>query len=173
MEDLDKKFMEMALAQATVSKQNGDVPFGAVIVCKGKVIAAAGNGEQVYQDITRHAELQAVSLASRALGSLDLNTCTLYSTVEPCTMCASAILYSAVRRIVYGMSRDDLPHLFRSRKVRFSHLAQDWHYGPQITAGVLKDKAIEIFLDYKQPFRLPIETKAAHGKLGKIEYSTG
>ncbi len=154
----DNAFMELALAQAAISKRNGDIPFGAIIVRGGKVIAACANSEQLDQDVTQHAEVKAVSLASRALGTRNLNDCAIYSTVEPCPMCAGAIFYSAVKRIVYGMSRDDLPHLFRSRKFRFLQLAQDWNYGPEIIGGVLRDESIKIFLDYKQPFRLPLET---------------
>ena len=153
MEDRDKKFMELALEKATAAKEAGDVPFGAVIIKDGQVIVAVGNSEHADQDVTKHAEMKAVSAASKKLGR-DLSGCTIYTTVEPCPMCAGAIFHSCISRVVYGMSRDDLPHLFRTRTVRLWHLAEDWHYKPEVVGGVLKEQAIEKFLAYSQPFRV-------------------
>lgn len=159
MEDQDEKFMRIALEQAAISKRKGDVPFGAVIVCDGQVIVACANSEQTDQDVTCHAETKAVSQASRSRGSRELIDCTLYSTVELCPMCAGAVFYSGVKRVVYGMSRDDLPHLFKSRNVRVKQLAEDWHYGPELVPGVLREECVKIFLDFKEPFRSEHETK--------------
>jgi tRNA(adenine34) deaminase len=154
MEDQDKKFMALAIEQALISKEQGDMPFGAVVVHDSIVIAAVPNSEHTDQDVTKHAEVKAVSEASRLLGRRDLSDCTMYSSVEPCPMCAGAIFHACIKRVVFGMSRDDLPHLFRTRNIRLWHLADDWHYKPEVVGGVLKDEAIHIFLEYKEPFRV-------------------
>jgi tRNA(Arg) A34 adenosine deaminase TadA len=154
MEDLDKKYMAAAIEQAIISKQNGDVPFGAVVVQHGRIIAAATNSEHLDHDVTKHAEVKAVSAASRILGRRDLSDCTIYSTVEPCPMCAGAIFHACISRVVFGMSRDDLPTLFRTRKIRLWDLAKDWHYKPEVVGGILSQEAVRIFLEYKEPFRV-------------------
>ncbi len=146
--------MRIALQLAEQSQLNGDVPFGAVIVKNRCVLAAIGNSEHADQNVTRHAEVKAVSAASTLTGTRNLTGCTIYSTVEPCPMCAGAIFHACIDRVVYGMSRDDLPHLFRSRAIRLWDLAQDWHYNPQITGGVLKDEAIAAFSNYNDAFRV-------------------
>jgi tRNA(adenine34) deaminase len=153
----DEKCMRLALAQALGAKQAGDVPFGAVIICDGQVVAVARNSEHNDQDVTKHAEIKAISLASRRLAQRDLSNCTIYSTVEPCPMCAGAIFHAWVARVVYAMSRDDLPHLFRSRAIRLWDLAKDWHYEPKVIGGLLRQPAIDLFLEYKQPFRVQPE----------------
>lgn len=154
MEDEDKKYMAAAIRQAVVAKKKGDVPFGAVIVCHGRIIVESANSEHLEQDVTRHAEVKAVSEASHILGRRDLSDCTIYSTVEPCPMCAGAIFHACIPRVVYAMSRDDLPKLFRSRKIRLRDLASDWHYSPEVVSGILSQEAIRIFLEYKEPFRV-------------------
>jgi tRNA(adenine34) deaminase len=154
MEPQDEAFMKLAIAQARHAHEEGDVPFGAVIVQGLRVVAAVGNSEHTDQDVTRHAEVKAVSLASQVLGRRDLSDCTLYATTEPCPMCAGAMFHACINRVVYGMSRDDLPDLFRSRNIRLKDLATDWHYTPTVIEGVLRQEAIEVFLSYKQPFRV-------------------
>lgn len=154
MEKADETYMQAAVALAVASKKLGDVPFGAVVVYKGKIIARGMNGEHTQQDVTRHAEMNAVSEASRYLGTRDLSECTIYSTTEPCPMCAGAIFHSCIKRVVFAMSRDDLPHLFRTRNIRLWDLAEDWHYKPEVVGGVLKQLAIDTFLEYKQNFRV-------------------
>lgn len=154
MEDQDISFMGLALRAAVDSKRSGDVPFGAVVTRNGKIIATCINSEHTDQDVTKHAELKAISEASRVLGTRNLSDCTVYSTVEPCPMCAGAIFHACVKRVVFGMSRDDLTHLFRTRHIRLWHLAEDWHYKPEIVGGVLKDEVIRTFMEYSQPFRV-------------------
>lgn len=162
MEDQDSHFMQLAIKQAVLSKEGGDVPFGAIVVRDGEVIAVARNGEHTEQDVTKHAEMKAVSAASKALGRRDLSDCTIYSTAEPCPMCAGAIFHSCMQRVVFAMSRDDLPHLFRTRNIRLWHLAEDWHYKPEVVGGIEKDAAIAVFLEYTQPFRVTPVAKLAH-----------
>lgn len=154
MDTADENYMQSAIALAIASKEKGDVPFGAVVVCDGEIIAYGMNAEHTNQDVTCHAEMNAISAASKHLGSRDLSNCTIYSTSEPCPMCASAIFHSCMKRVVYAMSRDDLPHLFRTRAIRLTDLAKDWHYDPEVVGGVLKDSAIEVFLGYNRAFRV-------------------
>lgn len=153
MEDIDTYYMQLALEQARLSKQGGDVPFGACIVRGDEVIAVAQNSEMRSQDVTKHAEVNAIAIASAQLGR-DLSDCTIYSTVEPCTMCTGAILYACLSRIVIGAEREDMPHLFRVRTIRFKQLADDYGHAPEVITGVLKDDCVDAFGDYKRSFRV-------------------
>ncbi len=153
MEKTDEQFMRLALEQAIFAKQGGDVPFGAIIVRNGEVIASAENSEMRAGDVTKHAEVNAIAKASERLGR-DLTDCTIYSTVEPCTMCTGAILYACLERVVYGARREDLPHLFRVRKIRFQQLADDYGHAPEVVAGVLYQECAAAFDDYERSFRV-------------------
>lgn len=92
----------MALEQAQAALQEGEVPIGAVVVCKGRVIARAHNLTERLNDPTAHAEMQAITAATEYLGGKYLADCTLYVTVEPCPMCAAALAWAQIPRIVYG-----------------------------------------------------------------------
>lgn len=153
MEDTDETYMKLALEQALLSKKGGDVPFGAVIVRDGVVLAAAQNSEMRQHDVTKHAEVNAIAIASEKIGR-DLSGCTIYSTVEPCTMCSGAILYACLDRVVYGARREDMPHLFRVRSIRFPHLAEDYGHAPRVDVGVLKEECVAAFETYERAFRV-------------------
>lgn len=102
-EDTDKRMMQMALAEARQAYDEGEIPVGAVIVSKsGRIIGRGHNLTETLQDITAHAEMQAITAAAQTLGGKYLNECTLYVTVEPCLMCAGAIAWSQLSRIVIG-----------------------------------------------------------------------
>ena len=92
----------MALAEARKAFEKDEVPIGAVIVCKGHVIARAHNLTEMLNDVTAHAEMQAITAAASAIGGKYLSDCTLYVTVEPCPMCAGAIAWAQTGRLVYG-----------------------------------------------------------------------
>lgn len=98
----DTYYMKMALAEARKAYEKDEVPIGAVIVCKGHVIARAHNLTEMLNDVTAHAEMQAITAAASAIGGKYLSDCTLYVTVEPCPMCAGAIAWAQTGRLVYG-----------------------------------------------------------------------
>ena len=95
-------WMDRALAQARLAQEHGDVPVGAVVVRDGEVVAAAGNRREADGDPTAHAEVLALRAAAARLGSWRLEGCTLYATLEPCPMCAGALVLARLPRLVYG-----------------------------------------------------------------------
>ena len=98
----DESFMKMAYQEAEVAYEKGEVPVGAVVVSRGKIIARAHNLTEQLNDVTAHAEMQAITAAANYLGGKYLNTCTLYVTLEPCGMCAGALYWSHIGKIVFG-----------------------------------------------------------------------
>lgn len=100
--NLDEYYMRLALEEASLAAEEGEVPVGAVVVCGDKVIARAHNLTQRLHDVTAHAEMLAITAAADWLGGKYLSGCTLYVTVEPCFMCAGALGWSQISRIVYG-----------------------------------------------------------------------
>lgn len=106
MSSSHEKYMRLALAEAQKALDKGEVPIGAVVVCKDHVIARAHNLTETLCDPTAHAEMQAVTIAANELGGKYLTDCTLYVTVEPCIMCAGALGWAQLPRLVYGC-RDD------------------------------------------------------------------
>lgn len=103
----DVYFMKKALQEAEAAFEKGEVPIGAVIVIDNKIIARAHNLTELLNDVTAHAEMQAITAAANFLGGKYLINCTLYVTLEPCQMCAGALYWSQISKIVYG-SRDEL-----------------------------------------------------------------
>lgn len=99
---IDEQFMRMAIDQARIAEDNGDVPIGAVIVHEGQIIAKAYNQREQLNDPTAHAEIIALTQASAALESWRLQGCTIYVTLEPCCMCAGALVLARIDRLVYG-----------------------------------------------------------------------
>lgn len=100
----DEKYMAEALRQARMAAAGDEVPIGAVIVCRGRIIAKGHNMTEALHDPTAHAEMIAITAATEALGGKYLQDCTLYVTVEPCPMCAAALNWAQISRIVYGAS---------------------------------------------------------------------
>lgn len=98
----DSHYMKQALLEAQQAAQRGEVPVGAVVVCRDRIIARAHNLTETLNDVTAHAEMQAITAAASYLGGKYLNECTLYVTVEPCVMCAGAIGWSQLGRLVFG-----------------------------------------------------------------------
>lgn len=133
----DERFMRLALAEAEAASAENEVPIGAVIVCNGRVIGRGHNLTERLCDVTAHAEMQALTAASEYLGGKYLKDCTLYVTVEPCFMCAGALGWSQIGRIVYGASdiKRGYTILLNPDKPRLSPL----HPKTLVTAGVLAD----------------------------------
>jgi tRNA(adenine34) deaminase len=102
----DEYFMKQAFVEAQKAFDEGEVPVGAVIVCEGRIIARAHNQTEMLTDVTAHAEILALTAASSYLGSKYLQDCTLYVTLEPCVMCAGALAWAQLGRVVYAASDD-------------------------------------------------------------------
>lgn len=132
MEATDEKFMRQAIAEAKAAAAEGEVPVGAVVVCNGRIIARAHNLTETLTDVTAHAEMQAITSAAANLGGKYLTDCTLYVTVEPCLMCAGALGWSQIKRIVYGASDD--------KRGYHTFCANPFHPKTEITSGVLADE---------------------------------
>ena len=98
----DERFMREALREAQAAMAEGEIPIGAVVVWKGRIIGRGHNQTERLHDTTAHAEMIAITAATEAMGGKYLNDCTLYVTVEPCPMCAGALAWSQIGRIVYG-----------------------------------------------------------------------
>jgi tRNA(adenine34) deaminase len=102
----DEYFMKKALQEAEMAFEKGEVPVGAVIVVDNRIIAASHNLTEMLNDVTAHAEMQSITAAANFLGGKYLKDCTLYVTLEPCQMCAGALYWSQISKIVYGASDD-------------------------------------------------------------------
>lgn len=102
--EMDEKYMREALREAMNAASEDEVPIGAVIVCRGRIIGKGHNMTERLNDPTAHAEMIAITAATEAMGGKYLNDCTLYVTVEPCPMCAGALAWAQIGRIVYGAS---------------------------------------------------------------------
>lgn len=100
----DTYYMKQALMEAEKAAEQGEVPVGAVVVCRDRIIARAHNLTETLNDVTAHAEMQAITAAANYLGGKYLSDCTLYVTVEPCVMCAGAIAWSQMGKLVFGAS---------------------------------------------------------------------
>ena len=98
----DNFYMKQALMEAEKAAARGEVPVGAVVVCRDRIIARTHNLTEILNDVTAHAEMQAITAAANALGGKYLTDCTLYVTVEPCVMCAGAIAWAQTGRLVFG-----------------------------------------------------------------------
>ena len=132
----DIRYMKMALDEAAKAYAQGEVPVGAVVVCKGRVIARAHNLTETLTDVTAHAEMQAVTAAANYLGGKYLNECTLYVTVEPCIMCAGALGWAQLQRLVYGAADEKRGYQ------RFA--PQALHPKAEVVSGVMADECSDL-----------------------------
>lgn len=132
--------MRAALAEAQLAYEQGEVPVGAVVVCKGRIVARGHNLTETLHDVTAHAEMQVLTAAADVLGGKYLPTCTLYVTVEPCVMCAGAIGWAQVGRLVFGAA--DEKRGYR----RFAPEAL--HPKTEISAGVLQEECARLMSEF-------------------------
>lgn len=128
----DEKFMRMAIVEAERALAKREVPIGAVVVVGDRIIGRGHNLVETLVDATAHAEMQAITAAAQTLGGKYLNQCTLYVTVEPCAMCAGAIAWSQVRRVVYGAGDDKRGYSTFSERIM--------HPKTEVVRGVLREE---------------------------------
>ncbi|MBQ3614034.1 MAG: nucleoside deaminase [Bacteroidales bacterium] len=143
----DEKFMKDALREAGAAAAEDEVPIGAVIVCRGRIIGKGHNMTERLNDPTAHAEMIAITAATEAIGGKYLNDCTLYVTVEPCPMCAGALAWSQIGRVVYGAS---------DPKRGFSQFSPSlMHPKTAVVSGVLEDECGSLVSDFFRNKRKP------------------
>ena len=136
----DERYMRMALQEAKAAFDAGEIPVGAVVVCKDRVVARAHNLTERLGDVTAHAEMQAITAAAATLGGKYLTDCTLYVTLEPCVMCAGAIGWSQLSRLVFGAGDD---------KRGYRRFAPDaLHPKTEVESGVLADECAAVMKDF-------------------------
>jgi tRNA(adenine34) deaminase len=131
----DEYFMKKALQEAQVAFDKGEIPVGAIIVINNKVIARSHNLTEMLNDVTAHAEMQTITAAANYLGGKYLIGCTLYVTLEPCQMCAGALYWSQITKIVFGA---------RDEQRGFQTLGTQIHPKTQVIQGVLAEEASEL-----------------------------
>lgn len=136
----DEEYMNKALEQARMAGERDEVPIGAIVVCRGQIIARAYNLTEALTDVTAHAEMQAITSAASYLGGKYLDDCTLYVTVEPCPMCAGAIGWSQLGRLVYGASDPKRGYTILAPNVL--------HPKTEVTSGVLAEKCGGLVRDF-------------------------
>lgn len=139
MED-DERFMEEALKEAKTAGEDEEIPIGAVVVCRGKIIAKGHNQTEMLHDPTAHAEMLAITAATEAVGGKYLNDCTIYVTVEPCPMCAAALGWAQIGRVVYGAIDPKRGYTGFSPNLL--------HPKTEVSAGVLADECAALMKDF-------------------------
>lgn len=141
----DERFMRLAIAEAEQALEEGEIPIGAVVVSRGMVIARAHNQTEALHDVTAHAEMLAITAAANQLGGKYLQDCTLYVTVEPCIMCAGAIGWAQIKRIVYGADDEKRGYSVFAPKAL--------HPKATVTRGILQEECKQLMLDFFQKKR--------------------
>ena len=139
-QEKDEKYMKLALDEARQAFAEGEIPIGCVVVCKDRVITRSHNLTETLCDVTAHAEMQAITAAANTLGGKYLTDCTLYVTVEPCPMCAGALGWAQVPRIVYGCRDEKRGYqLYAPRAL---------HPKAAVTDGVLEEECRQLMQDF-------------------------
>lgn len=136
----DERYMRMALQEARAAFEAGEIPVGAVVVCKDRVVARSHNLTECLGDVTAHAEMQAITSAAASLGGKYLTDCTLYVTLEPCAMCAGAIGWSQLSRVVFGAGDDKRGYR------RFAPEAL--HPKTRVESGILADECAALMKSF-------------------------
>lgn len=132
--------MQRALDEARAALKEGEIPIGCVIVCKDRIIARAHNLTETLCDVTAHAEMQAITAAANQLGGKYLTDCTLYVTVEPCVMCAGAIGWAQIPRIVYGTTDE--------KRGFHEYAPHAMHPKSTVTGGILEEECRQLMQDF-------------------------
>ena len=139
-QEKDQQYMRRALDEAQSAAREGEIPVGAVVVCRDRIIARAHNLTETLHDVTAHAEMQAITAAANLLGGKYLTECTLYVTLEPCTMCAGAIGWAQIPRLVFGAPDE-------KRGYRL-FAPQALHPKATVTTGILEDECRQLMKDF-------------------------
>jgi tRNA(adenine34) deaminase len=139
-EKTDEFFMSEALKEARKAYNRDEVPVGAVVVCKGQIIARAHNLTETLTDVTAHAEMQAFTAASDYLGGKYLNECTLYVSLEPCIMCAGASYWAQLGRLVFGAKDEKRGYSAKKSSIL--------HPKTKVTAGMLEKECSQLISDF-------------------------
>jgi tRNA(adenine34) deaminase len=143
--DDNEKYMREALKEAVRGGARGEIPIGAIIVCKGSIIARAHNLNETLHDPTAHAEMQAITIATESLGGKYLDLCTIYVTVEPCPMCAAALSWAQIGKIVYGAKDPKRGYsLFQPSLL---------HPKTEVINGILEEECGKIVTDFFKTIR--------------------
>ena len=141
----DTYYMKQAWLEARKAMERGEVPVGAVVVCRDRIIARAHNLTETLTDVTAHAEMQAITAAASALGGKYLNECSLYVTVEPCVMCAGAIGWAQVRRLVFGAEDE--------KRGYQRYAPQALHPKTEVVKGVMGNECAALMKEFFQSKR--------------------
>ena len=136
----DDYFMREALSLARSAECLGEVPVGAVVVCQNKIIARAHNQTETLNDVTAHAEMLAITAATNLLGAKYLTGCTLYVTVEPCVMCAGALGWSQVERVVFGA--------YDTKRGYQRYASEAMHPKTVVTGGIMQNDCEQLMKDF-------------------------
>ena len=141
MEDIytDEYFMKKALSEAQLAFDRGEVPVGAIIVTNNKIIARSHNLTEMLNDVTAHAEMQSITAAANFLGGKYLKECTLYVTIEPCQMCAGALYWSQISKIVFGA---------RDERRGFISMGTKLHPKTVVLSGVLEQECAALMVEF-------------------------
>lgn len=136
----DLHYMQFALEEAKQAYKEKEIPIGAIIVCKDRIIARAHNLTERLHDVTAHAEMQAITIAANELGGKYLEGCTLYVTVEPCIMCAGALGWSQIKRIVFGC--------IDNKRGYHTYAPKALHPKANIIGGIMENECKELMLRF-------------------------
>ena len=140
MTDDDVRWMKLALDEAHKALERDEVPIGAVVVSRGRIVARGHNLTETLTDVTAHAEMQAITAAAGTLGGKYLTDCTLYVTVEPCLMCAGALAWSQISRVVFGASDD--------KRGYHSFCSSPFHSKTVVEGGVMAEECAQLMKDF-------------------------
>lgn len=138
----DEDYMRKAIAEAQQAATEDEIPIGAIVTCRGRIVARTHNLTETLHDVTAHAEMQAITAAANALGGKYLQDCTMYVTVEPCPMCAGALGWAQISRIVYG-AKDE-------KRGYTAYAPKALHPKTEVQAGVLEEDCRELMQTFFQ-----------------------
>lgn len=151
----DKDYMQEALTLARMAAQAGEVPVGCVVVCDGKIVGRGYNRRETGKNALYHAEIEAINQACQTLGGWRLWQCTLYATLEPCPMCAGAIIQARIPRVVYG-AKD---RKFGACGSICDLFSMEFNHHPQMEGGLMEEESAQLLRDFFRDLRVRLGTR--------------